>query len=124
MRHERDAPLLFPLERQFRRRFIQPDPEALQLLFDEQLVRDGLQDVQHDEDEAGGARGGDDLPAPPLPVRSTLDDPRQVQHLQSSGFHLADVVSGTLDMCQGRWNSNLEFADLPTCLFSTTGKVQ
>ena len=47
---EVDAALLLASEGDGGRLLVQPDAEALQLVLDQLLVRDGLQTVQHDED--------------------------------------------------------------------------
>ena len=40
---------------------VKPNAKALELLLDDALVREGLEAVQHDEDEVACAGGGDDL---------------------------------------------------------------
>ena len=56
-----DAALLLLLEDDVRRILVEPDPEALQLLFDQLLVLERLQNVQNDEDQGTRSGDGDDL---------------------------------------------------------------
>mmetsp|Transcript_9571 Transcript_9571/g.23022 ORF Transcript_9571/g.23022 Transcript_9571/m.23022 type:complete len:257 (-) Transcript_9571:385-1155(-) len=80
-RGQGDAPLVLLLEGQRRGLLVQPDAEPLELVLDEPLVGDGLEAVEHDDDEVARPRRGDDLPPAALPVLGALDDPRQVQQL-------------------------------------------
>ena len=50
-----------------------PHP-CLELVLDEALVREGLERVQHDDDEVARARRADHLPPAPLAVLGSLDD--------------------------------------------------
>ena len=56
-----DSSLLLLLEDDIWRILVEPDAEALQLLFDQPLVLQRLQDVEHDEDQRTGSSDGDDL---------------------------------------------------------------
>jgi hypothetical protein len=60
---ERDAALLLAPERDRGRLLVEPDAEALQLVLDQALVRDGLEAVQHDQDQVARSRRADDLRA-------------------------------------------------------------
>ena len=51
---EVDASLVLPLIADVGRLLVQPDAEPLQLVFDELLVAQRLQDVEHDEDQVAG----------------------------------------------------------------------
>ena len=56
-----DSSLLLLLEDDIWRILVEPDAEALQLLFDQPLVLQRLQDVEHDEDQRTGSSDGDNL---------------------------------------------------------------
>ena len=58
---ERDAALVLFTECQLRRPLVQADAEALQLVLNQLLVRDGFQTVQHYQDEVARPRCTDDL---------------------------------------------------------------
>ena len=53
---EIDAALLLPPEADGRRSFVQADAKALQFMLYQLLVRDGLQAVQHYQDQVARAR--------------------------------------------------------------------
>mmetsp|Transcript_11487 Transcript_11487/g.20786 ORF Transcript_11487/g.20786 Transcript_11487/m.20786 type:complete len:266 (+) Transcript_11487:198-995(+) len=78
---KRQAALVLLLEHQPRRPLVQPDAKTLQLVLDELLVCDGLEAVQHDDNQITRARGGDNLPAATLAVFCAFNDSRQVQKL-------------------------------------------
>ena len=78
---QRDAAALLLAEADGRRPLVEPDPEPLELVLDQALVRERLEAVEHDQDQVAGPRRRDDLPPAPLAVLGALDDPRQVQKL-------------------------------------------
>jgi hypothetical protein len=108
---EVDAAFVLFAEVDGRRRLVEPDAKALQLLFDKPLVRHRLEAVQHDEDEIARARCADDLhhtipiSQPRQPGRyplirlakpagcSILDSLYRVPHLSATAL----AVLGTLD---------------------------
>eukprot|EP00968_Pinguiococcus_pyrenoidosus_P000367 scaffold24_cov245-Pinguiococcus_pyrenoidosus.AAC.19 len=96
LRHElgvAQAAAILELERDIRRRLVQPDAEAIQLMLDLELMTHGLGRVQHDEDEVARSRRADDLATSALAVSRALDDPRQVQDLDLR----AAIVQGARD---------------------------
>ena len=69
-----DPSLVLLPEHDVRRLPVDADAEALEFGLDHPFVRQGLVDVQHDEDEMAGLGHGDDLPATTFAVLGALDD--------------------------------------------------
>ena len=57
VRGEVDAALLLGAVRDLRRRLVQADPESLELVLDQAFVRQGLERVEHDDDDVAGSGG-------------------------------------------------------------------
>ena len=67
---EGDTPFVLLAEVDLRRLLVEPNTKAFQLMLDELLVRDGLEAVQHDEDQITRPRSADDLRTRVLPAQS------------------------------------------------------
>lgn len=69
------------LEHDIGRGLVESDSESVELSLDDVLVREGLERVEHDEDDVAGGGGGDDLAPTTLPVLGALDDTGEIQNL-------------------------------------------
>ncbi|KAG7150419.1 hypothetical protein HYQ46_000636 [Verticillium longisporum] len=69
-----EAALLLLLECNIRRRLVNTDAEALEFRLNDTLVRQGLVDVEDDEDEMARLRHCDNLTTTSTTVLGTLDD--------------------------------------------------
>lgn len=65
-----------------RGRFVDTDTKALQFSFNHSLVRQGLVDVQHNEYQMARLGNGDDLATSSSTVLGSLNNSRQINHLQ------------------------------------------
>lgn len=65
-----------------RRRLVDTDTEALQFSFNDSFVRQGLVDVQHNEYQMARLGNGDDLATSSSTILGSLDNSRQINHLQ------------------------------------------
>lgn len=90
---EVNATLLLPPEGDGGRLLVEADAKAFQLVLYQLLVRDGLQAVQHNQDEVARPRSGDDLPtsAAMSPVDQLLGEGPQGCTL---GCDIEDMVRG------------------------------
>mmetsp|Transcript_17299 Transcript_17299/g.45121 ORF Transcript_17299/g.45121 Transcript_17299/m.45121 type:complete len:290 (-) Transcript_17299:301-1170(-) len=85
-RRQIDPALVLPREFELGRLAVDPDPKALELVFNQVLVGEGLHHVEADEDEVAGAGHSNNLPAASLAVLGALDDPGQVEQLDLGPF--------------------------------------
>lgn len=76
-----EAALVLLLECDVGRLLVDADAEAFQFGLDHALVRQGLVDVQHDEDEMARLGDGDDLPTTTTAVLGSLNDTGQIDDL-------------------------------------------
>jgi len=90
-----DATLLLPLEGDIGGFLVQTDTEALKLLLDEPLVCDGLQGVQHDENEVASASDSDNGTTTTLTILGTLNDTREIDKLNPSTLVMDDTRHGS-----------------------------
>ena len=77
-----EAALVLLPEGNVGRRLVDSDAEAFQLGLDDALVRQGLVDVEHDEDEVARLGHGDDLATAAAAVLGAFDDAGQVDDLK------------------------------------------
>lgn len=65
---------------------VEPQAETFQLVFQQLLVMQRLQHIQHHEDQVACSSHCDDLPTSTLAVFGALDDSRQIQQLDLRAF--------------------------------------
>lgn len=86
-----DTALFFLLEGDVGGLLVEPDSEPFKLLLNELLVGDGLERVEHDEDEVAGTGHSDNLLTTTLTVLGTLDDTGEIEELDTGALVVDDA---------------------------------
>ena len=81
-----NASFIFLLEHYIGWPFVDPNTEALKLGLDDPLFCEGFVHVQNNEDEMASLSNRDNLTTTTFPVLGSLNDSREVQHLDSSAI--------------------------------------
>lgn len=79
-----DAPFVLLLEENIRQALVDADTKAFQLGFDNPLVCERLVDIEDDEDKMTSLGNCNDLTAAALSVFGSLNNTRQIKHLNLS----------------------------------------
>ena len=95
------SPLLLA-ESDVGRFLVEPNAESLQLFLDFSLVRQGLEAVQHDQDQIASSGSADNLSTASLSVLGSFDDARQIQQLDFRSFVLDDAGNTRESSLEGR----------------------
>lgn len=105
------ATFVFFLEDNIGRFLVDADSEAFQLGLDDSLVRQRLVDIENDEDEMACFGNSNDLATSTLAILCSLDDTRQVEHLDGgtivknltgNGGEGGELVGGGLRVLAGQ----------------------
>jgi len=94
-----EAALVLLLEGDVGRALVDADAEPFQLSLDDALVRQGLVDVEHDEDQMARLGHGDDLTTTTAAVLGTLDDTGQIDDLEGCAV-VDDLTGHTREGCE------------------------
>lgn len=83
-----NATFVLLLENDVGRILVNSNTEPFQLILDHSLVSQGLIDIENNEDKMAGFGNGDNLATSTLTILGSLDDTRQIKHLDSGAIVL------------------------------------
>lgn len=99
------ASLVFLLEDDVGRLFVDPNAKTFELRLDDPLIGKGLVDIQNDEDEMTCFSDGNDLTTATFSILRTLDDTWKIKHLDLGAvvLHLTGYSGQGCKLIRGRW---------------------
>lgn len=83
-----EAALVLFLKNNIRRLLVDSNPESLELGLDDLLISQWLIDIENDEDQVTGLCNGDHLTSSTLAIFGSLNDTRQIEHLNGGAVVL------------------------------------